>query len=163
MHAPYKVIVPCALKLSSAFSLDTVPLANGVHEVEVAVVDASGQRTGSGPIKFTVENDHTPPVLSKVSLSRTRFRASKRTVMHFTSSEAGQLSISIARVRRGKKPKLLTTLTDGIAAGKGSIALSGRIGKRPLAPGDYRLTISASDAVGNRSGGLHLSFAILPG
>lgn len=107
--------------------------------------------------------DLTPPVLSGVSLSRASFRVAKAataiaarakpgTVLRFVSSEAGTLSIRIERVRRGSRARShVFTLTSAIAAGPGRVALSGRIGARPLKPSTYRLTLVVRDAAGNSS------------
>jgi hypothetical protein len=117
--------------------------------------------------------DRTAPALSGASLSRKRFRVGKArtalsarakapggTMLRFSSSEAGTLSIAIAKAK-GAKP--IATLTRSIAAGPGKVPLSGRIGKKPLRPGRYRLTLSAKDAAGNASTPVALPFTILGG
>jgi uncharacterized protein YlxP (DUF503 family) len=108
------------------------------------------------------------------------------TVLRFASSEAGKLSILVERVRPGQQVELhgkrvckavrravrrgrctayakAATLTRAIRAGRGSVALSGRIGRRPLAPGGYRLTITVRDAAGNVAKATRRTFSILPG
>ena len=47
------------------------------------------------------------------------------------------------------REKILTR--KDLPAGQASIAFSGRIGKRALKPGTYRVEVSAKDAAGNRS------------
>ncbi len=96
-------------------------------------------------------SDTTAPVLSGVSLSRTR-------VLRFSSSEAGALSIRIERVRPRRK---VATLTRAIKQGPGRVALSGRIGTKRMKPGSYRLTLTARDAAGNRSKATLRTFTIL--
>jgi hypothetical protein len=142
-------------------------------------------------------SDATAPVLSGVSLSRPRFRVAtaarapapegrRGTVLRFSSSEAGTLSILIERVRPGQKVRKdgkpvceaalhpvkrgrcrlhtpIATLTRAIDAGPGSVALSGRIGARRLKPGSYRLTLTARDAAGNSSETTSRTFKILAG
>jgi hypothetical protein len=116
--------------------------------------------------------DRTAPALSGASLSRKRFRVGKArtaliaratapsgTVLRFSSSEAGTLSITIAKARKGVKP--IATLKRSISAGRGKVPLSGRIGNKPLRPGRYRLTLSARDAAGNASAPVALPFRIL--
>jgi hypothetical protein len=116
--------------------------------------------------------DRTAPVLSGVSLSRKRFRVGKAptalaarakalggTVLRFSSSEAGTLSIAVSKAKKGAKP--IGTLTRSIAAGPGKVPFSGRIGKKPLRPGRYRLTLSARDAAGNVSSSVAIPFMIL--
>ncbi len=178
---PYKFLVPCTLAISSSLPLDTTRLADGNHDVQVAVDDAAGQRALSAPVAFTVENkgaapppggsqpppqggqhgDTTAPVLNGVSLSRKQFRIG--TILRFGSSEAGRLSLAIERVRRGKRAKRLATLTRAIESGRGSVPLSGRIGRKPLAAGNYRVTVTARDAAGNTSAPVRRSFTIVPG
>ncbi len=109
-------------------------------------------------------SDTTAPVLSGVSLSRTRVaraataEARRGTVLRFSSSEAGVLSIGIERVRPRQK---VTTLTRAIKQGPGRVALSGRIGTKTMKPGSYRLTLTARDAAGNRSKATLRTFTIL--
>ena len=129
-----------------------------------------------------VTPDTTPPKLSAVSLSRTRFRVGKAatriargirrgTELRFTSSEAARLRIVIQRVRvvRTRKHHKRTvyrragTLTRQIKTGRGSVKLSGRIGKRRMAAAHYRLTLTATDAAGNRSKPVRRTFTVLAG
>jgi hypothetical protein len=139
----------------------------------------SGETSGSGG---------SAPLLSAPSLSRTRFRAGagSRATLRLTSSAAGRLSIAIERalpgkrVRRGGKVVCAAvrraprsgrctryaragTLAQAIGAGRDSIALSGRIGTRKLAPGSYRLTLTERDAAGRVSNPVRLTLTILPG
>jgi Tol biopolymer transport system component len=108
------------------------------------------------------------------------------TVLALASSEAGRLTLLIERARPGqlvrkrgkrvcvavRKPvkrgactlyARTATLTRAIRAGRTRIALSGRIGKRALAPGTYRLTLTERDAAGNVSKAVRLSFTIVAG
>jgi hypothetical protein len=55
-HEPFKYVLPCAASLNGSLPLDTSPLSDGVHRVEIALVDATGQETVSGPLQFTVHN-----------------------------------------------------------------------------------------------------------
>jgi len=134
--------------------------------------------------------DATPPLLSAATLSRAGFRAGTGrghgAVLRLTSSEAARLSIAIERVRPGRKVKTggravcrtvaravrrgrctlyvrVTTLTRLIGAGKKSVVLTGLVGRRRLAPGAYRLTITARDASGNASKPVRVAFTILKG
>lgn len=56
---PFEFLVPCRLLVNSSFALDTTDLAEGRHEVEVAVTDASGRKTPSSPVAITVHNAPT--------------------------------------------------------------------------------------------------------
>jgi hypothetical protein len=55
------------------------------------------------------------------------------------------------------------TLTRSVKSGRGKVSLSGRIGKRRMAAGRYRLTLTERDAAGNVSRAVHKTFTILPG
>jgi Tol biopolymer transport system component len=147
--------------------------------------------------------DRTAPVLRAVSLTHKRFRVAKTrtaitaaakrkpaiprgTVLRFTSSEGGRMSILIERARPGQKVRKggkttckavrrkprrgactayarTATLTRTIKAGRGSVALSGRVGARAMAPGGYRLTLTARDKAGNASKAARVSFTLLRG
>jgi hypothetical protein len=145
--------------------------------VEVTAINANGRESAFSAPSDVVSRDSVAPVLSSVALSRTRFRVGRAstaiaaaagrsrrgTVLRFSSSEAGRLSIEIERVRRGGKARHTATLTRTIAAGPGRVALSGRIARKPMAPGRYRLTVTASDAAGNVSAATRRQFAVLAG
>jgi hypothetical protein len=144
--------------------LDRVPVETPPPGSEGGKGDGGG--THAGP-------DTTAPVLRRVSLSPAAFQVAKAaagvrrgTVLRFTSSEAGTLSIRIESVRpsqKARKEAMLATLTRAIKVGPGRIALSGSIGAKPMKPGSYRLTLTARDAAGNRSQGLLRTFTILAG
>jgi hypothetical protein len=136
--------------------------------------------------------DRTPPVLSAVSLTHTRFAVAKArtaiaalvrgTALRLTSTEGGRLSIAVVRVRPGQRRgrvcravsrpvrrgacTLLTsvaTLTRSIRGGRTSVAFSGRIGSRALAPGNYRLVLTVRDGSANVSKAAQRSFTIVRG
>jgi hypothetical protein len=114
--------------------------------------------------------DTTAPVLSGVRLTRKRFAiaaratvrvASRRrgTVLRFTTSEAGTLRVKVQRRRNGafrSRAKLVRT----VAAGKGRLAFSGRIGRHALRRGRYRLVVTVTDAAANRSQAAKVRFRI---
>lgn len=112
--------------------------------------------------------------------------AASGTTLRFTSSEAATLSLVIERAKPGRKVKskgktictavgravkrgrctLYTagkTLTRRIAAGPGTVAFSGRIGTKRMAPGTYRITLIARDAAGNASAATQRTFTVLRG
>jgi Tol biopolymer transport system component len=98
--------------------------------------------------------DRIAPLLTRVRLERKRFRRARGTRLRFRSSEAGTLRVVVQSVRRhgGRvRARRIGTLQRQIAAGPGRVALRGRIGRRALRLGKYRLRVSATDAAGNRS------------
>jgi WD40 repeat protein len=128
--------------------------------------------------------DTTAPRLRRVSLTHTRFRVAKGrtsliartriprgTVLRYTVSEPARLTIVIERRRvrvHGRHRRIsfvrVARLTrNGVKAGPGRVKLTGRIGKRRMAAGAYRLTLTAQDAAGNRSKPARRTFTILPG
>lgn len=133
-------------------------------------------------------SDTTAPVISSASLARRRFRvgasstplvaAAAGTTVRLSLSEASKLAITVERLTKGRRkgsrcsPRATTgrrctiakrsgVLTRSLAAGAGKVAFSGRLGRRKLAVGSYRMTLVATDAAGNRSAKKSLSFSIV--
>jgi Tol biopolymer transport system component len=117
--------------------------------------------------------DTTAPVLSGARLTRKRFRVGRArtplaakvrrgTVLRFRSSEAGTASVTFSRELRGGRVRVRKAgrLTRTIAAGPARVALSGRLGRRPMRAGRYRLTLQVRDAAGNRSAPVRLRFRV---
>jgi hypothetical protein len=110
-------------------------------------------------------------------------RRARGTVLRLTTSEAGRLSIRIERVRPGRRTRAhrctpvrrrvrlgrctvyarRATLTRAIGAGRARIALSGRIGRRRMVPGRYRMSLVERDAAGNASKLVRRAFIVLAG
>jgi hypothetical protein len=146
-------------------------------------------RDTTAPVLRRVSLTHTK---FRVARAATSIGAKRHTKLHrgtqlrFTSSEAAKLTLLIQRAGPGRKlrkghksickpvhsrPKhkactayrRTATLTRNIKVGRGQVALSGRIGRRRMAPGHYRLTLTATDGAGNRSKPVRRSFTILAG
>jgi Tol biopolymer transport system component len=123
---------------------------------------------------------------TKVSAAAKKKKVGRGTTLRFTSSEAAKLTIRIERVLPGRKSgkgrkrvckpvrhkvrrgrctafRRTATLTRTIKAGPGRVALTGRIGRRRMAAGRYRLTLTARDAAGNTSKATRRNFSIVPG
>jgi hypothetical protein len=122
--------------------------------------------------------DGDAPVLSRVSLSHRRFavaglasaaarRVPRGTTLRFTISEAAQVRIGILRSVLTKRHRLrlrrVGRLTRTVTAGRRRVRFSGRIRKRALKPGSYRMRITATDAAGNRSKAVVRKFRIVRG
>ena len=76
--------------------------------------------------------------------------------------------VCVKRTRRNRGSRRCTryvragrTLTRTSKAGRNRVKFTGRIGRRALKPGRYRLTIVATDAAGNRSRARRLNFRIV--
>jgi DNA-binding beta-propeller fold protein YncE len=128
--------------------------------------------------------DTTAPTVSGFGLAPARFRVAPGGGTHFrfALSEPASVRIAVDRVRPGRRvgmrckapvPRLakrrrcarIAHRADldfaNLAAGANSIAFGGRIGRRALAPGNYRATIVATDAAGNLSAPRQARFGVL--
>ncbi len=104
--------------------------------------------------------DILAPRLSRVRLSRKRFRVGRGTVIGFTLSEAATATLRVDRKRRGRYRRVGSFIRK---AGKGRkrVRFSGRLRGRRLKPGVYRLTITLKDAARNTGRPRRLFFRIL--
>jgi hypothetical protein len=123
----------------------------------------------AAPAAALDERDTTPPELS-LSLTVRGFALApeatpvaakvRGTVINYTLSEDATVRFAIRRVRSRRRSRLVGTLTRAGIAGDNSLPFSGRIGRRPLPVGAYRLVARATDAEGNRSRSRRVSFYI---
>jgi uncharacterized delta-60 repeat protein len=112
--------------------------------------------------------DRTAPVIGRISLSPKAFAASSRstaqsaaargTTIRYTLSEAATV---IARIERAGAGRRAGTLRRAGRVGSNRLAFSGRVGRKALRPGAYRLILTATDAAGNRSAARSARFRIL--
>jgi streptogramin lyase len=121
--------------------------------------------------RFSVGRASTPFTVARAVPSGTQLR--------FNLSEPARVTVKIERrasgrrvrgrcrtgARSGKRCKTWKSagrsLTRQGLQGPNSIAFSGRLGRKALAKGSYRALITATDAAGNRSKTVTLSFAIV--
>lgn len=140
------------------------------------VVASSG---GAAPGGAAAPADKVAPTLRSARLSRKRFRVGRGptarvaavprgTVIGYTLSEPARASLAIdrARVTRHGGRRVVRyhragTLKRAGRAGRRRVRFSGRIGRKALKPGRYRLTIVATDAAGNRGKPRRLSFRVV--
>ena len=156
-----------------------LPAAPGAHDATAPVLrSVSLSRT-----RFRVARGAT--VVAAAKKKKTR-KIGRGTTLRFTSSEAAKLSIRIERVLPGRKTgkgrkrvckpvrhrvrrgrctvfRRTATLTRGIKTGPGRVTLTGRIGRRRMPAGRYRLTLTARDTAGNSSKAIRRNFTIVPG
>ena len=113
--------------------------------------------------------DRTPPVITRLSLTHSRFRVGGRataqiavrgrahapaptgSVLALTISERATLAIEISRTVRRKHTVVGMLVRESAGPGSVGLAFSGRIGATALAPGAYSLRVTAIDGAGNRS------------
>jgi hypothetical protein len=142
-------------------------------------------------VVYRLEAHTTAPVVSDVGLTRSRFAVAsastaliattRGTAFRFSLSEPATVTIAIeARVsgrrvsrrcraatrRLRARPRCArylarASLVRVLGAGVRSIPFSGRLGRRPLAPGSYRATITARDAAGNASSPRRLTLTVV--
>lgn len=115
--------------------------------------------------------DRTAPRLSRARLSRRRFRVGRArtarvarvrrgTIIRYVLSEAATTSLRIDR-RRGSRYRRAGTLKRTTGKGRRGVRFSGRIGRKALKPGRYRLTLRARDAAGNTGRARRLYFRVV--
>jgi Tol biopolymer transport system component len=103
--------------------------------------------------------DSTAPRLSKVAVTRKRFRVGRGkdrgTTLRFGLSERGTVRVAVQR-RKGKRWRTAGTIRKrGLKSGRRALRITGRFGRTGLAPGRYRIAITATDTAGNRSTTVH--------
>lgn len=149
-----------------------------------AGANAGGGRDTAAPVLTAAR---LSPRRFRVGRSATAVAAGVRrgTVLRYRSSEAATLTLLVERAGPGRRAagtrrtcravarrprtractayRRAGVLTRRIRAGTGRTALSGRIGRRRLAAGSYRLTLTARDAAGNRSRPVRLAFTVVHG
>jgi hypothetical protein len=146
----------------------------GTHTATLTVTDLAGHAAGATaavaitatalappPVK-PAPKDRTKPVLSalrvpaRIALGSLlpRLHAGRRTpAFAFRLSERATVQLRFARrVRGGRFHRIRTGVRVRAAAGANRLRFSGRLTRRArLAPGHYRVTLTAVDAAGNRS------------
>jgi Tol biopolymer transport system component len=117
---------------------------------------ANGGRTGTDTRGRTGSADRTAPVVTRVRLRPAVLRiargssgARRPSALTFRSSEAGSVAVRFERVR-GRRRTVATTRAS-VRAGAGRVRITGRVGRRALAAGRYRLVLTVRDAAGNTS------------
>ena len=122
--------------------------------------------------------DRTPPTLSGSALSRTTFAAASKgasfvtaaatkrvkvgTTVRFILSEKATITFRVEkRGRTGRYKALKGSSARAAKQGRNSVRFNGRWRGRPLAPGRYRLVLTARDAAANTSRAKRLAFRIV--
>jgi CSLREA domain-containing protein len=88
-------------------------------------------------------------------------RARKGTTITFKLSEASRVVFAVQRALKKKRFGKAARFAVKAKKGTNRKRFSGRIGRRALKPGRYRLTMVATDAAGNRSKPKRLNFTIV--
>ncbi|MDO8213516.1 hypothetical protein [Conexibacter sp. CPCC 206217] len=126
------------------------------------VVQVAGGGQPGGDVPRRAVADHVKPRLSGASITRGSFKAGAKGVqLRFRLSERATLWIAVVKLakRRGTAGKTVGTLVAKVGtAGAGHVAFNGRIGRRTLAAGGYKLVVTPVDAAGNRGRAVTLAF-----
>jgi len=131
---------------------------------------------GQDPLPDLPPVDLVAPQISGLKVAPARFGVSRRrtaavarvrrgTKIRYSLSEAAtvQLRFQRAVTRPGSRRRWVKAgaLRRTGVAGANRVAFSGRIGRRALRPGRYRLIVTATDAAGNRSNAKPLPLRVL--
>lgn len=135
-------LASCSGPVASGALLDTA--AAGVQQFTVSARDAAGN-SATRTITYTVEPPSArPPILIAVR----GLRASARS-LRFTLSTAASVTVTFERRKHGRRARWATvgTLRRDGRAGVNTIRLGGRVGRRRLTPGSYRVTVTPAGDV----------------
>jgi len=119
----------------------------GAFELQPA---PAGPPPGGGTAGGTAA-DATAPVISGFRAAKRRVRVAHVTRFRYTLSESGRVTLRFKRIGRHGRTSAVGTLKRAGTKGLNRIRFSGRIGRRALRTGRYRVVIRATDAAGNRS------------
>lgn len=115
-----------------------------------------------------VEKDTVSPRIAQLSLSRRSFRVKRAgaprsgrgTVIRYVLSEQpATVKFTFAR-QKGKRYVAVGSLTRRVTKLSNRLAFGGRLRSKALKPGRYRMSVSATDAAGNRSAVRSVTFRV---
>jgi hypothetical protein len=134
---PFTNVVPCPLVADGTLVFDTAQLSNGAHSVQVALIDAAGNRTLSDPIAIETRNGGRPNGVGATRSARMR-----------TWFRAGGRERTTRTVSYGRRSSLrgVLTSTDGRPIGHATIEVS--FEPRRLGAREHRLPAVETDARG---------------
>jgi virginiamycin B lyase len=161
----------------------TEQTANKIGRITGIEVPGGGGQPGGDTIAPAVSNPKVSPKNVIVGAGATPVRLGRRrgTTISYTLSEQARVSLRIERVLPGRrsgrrcvklrralrKKRRCTrhvragTLERSGRKGRNTVSFSGRIGRRALVRGRYRLTVTATDPAGNLSKPKRTSFRIV--
>jgi hypothetical protein len=147
----------------------------GLKTTSVTSTDSLGNAT-TDVEDSEVKPDKTKPVVSKARLSRKKFRAAARgasiatkvgTTVRLTLSEPAGMRFRVERCAKVRKHKcrryklVKGSFSKAGKAGSNSVRFTGRVRRKKLKPGMYRLRIQCVDKAGNKSKFKRLPFRIV--
>ena len=126
--------------------------------------------------------DTAGPVLGGIAVAKKKVVAGKAATVRFRTSEGGTVRVVLARRTTGRKvkgrcrprtrrnrarkqctfyKKVKSVTKAGVAPGDVAVRFKTKKGKKKLPPGRYRATVTVTDAAGNVSAPLRVSFRIV--
>jgi hypothetical protein len=143
----------------------------GDHAATVTVTDPAGltgSATATVPVQASPGGD-LAPVLSRFRLVPSRFRVARRpratarrrggTQIRFRLSESARVKLTVQRRRRGHWVRSGRFAVQG-KAGANRRRWSGRLRRKALRPGRYRMLATATDTAGQKSARARARFRI---
>lgn len=121
-------------------------------------------------------------MLGGLGIAKKKVVAGKAATLRFRTSEGGTVRVVVARRTSGRKVKgrcrpktrknrkrdtcafykqVKSVTKAGVAPGDVAVRFTTKKGKKKLRPGRYRATVTVTDAAGNRSKPLRVSFRIV--
>jgi hypothetical protein len=163
----------------------------GAHEVPVAGggsgASSGGAVTADKTKPVTSQLDVRPDAFAALSgrgsslISAKRKKAKKGATVNYRLSEAATVTFTVERRARGRKrgrrciagrkkgkrcntyKKVKGSFTHSGRPGTNTLRFSGRLARKPLRPGSYRLVGVARDAAGNKGTAVRTGFRIVRG
>jgi hypothetical protein len=141
---------------AQGIDLDGNPLlidgnGDGSARRDIGAYEAPQPPSAEPPADTQPHADTKAPVISGFRAAKTRLRVAHGTRLRYTLSENARVTLRFQRIGRRGRPSAVGTLRRAGTKGLNRIRFSGRIGRRVLRPGRYRIVARAVDAAGNRS------------
>jgi hypothetical protein len=127
-----------------------------IHDPEPQPGSGDGGGGGGGP-----GPDRDAPVIGPVSLNPPAFALTRRTTIRFSLSEPATLTLRFQRAIARRRWVGAGRLQRSGALGLNRLPFSGRVGRRALRRGRYRVVVTAVDSAGNRSTARTRAFRIV--
>ena len=122
--------------------------------IGAAPLASSGEPTGQLLVQAVIERATAPdtrkPKVSGVRLTKWAF--AKKTTLVYSLSEPAKVTVRIQKqTRKHRYVWVHGKVTDNAVAGENKLTIKRRFAGHKLAPGAYRLVVTAKDAAGNKS------------
>ena len=125
----------------------------GALELQPAPAGGEPPVGGEPPAGGGTAADTQAPLITGFRPTSAVFPSARGTRLRYTLSEDASVVLKVQRVVSGRRIRYrgVGTLRRSGTGGPNRTRFTGRIGRRALRPGRYRLVITATDAAGNRS------------